>query len=142
MLHKIASGGELSRIALAIKTVCAYRDAVGIMVFDEIDAGIGGQAGHMVAEKVARIASARQVLCITHLPQIACMADLHIYLQKQVDGKRTYTIIRQLTKEEQLLELTRMISGNEITQIAVENATQMFESALSKKEKWKKKTQA
>ncbi len=142
MLHKIASGGELSRIALAIKTVCAYRDAVGIMVFDEIDAGIGGQAGHMVAEKVARIASARQVLCITHLPQIACMADLHIYLQKQVDGKRTYTIIRQLTKEEQLLELTRMISGNEITQIAVENATQMFESALSKKEKWKNKTQA
>jgi len=142
MLHKIASGGELSRIALAIKAVCAYRDAVGIMVFDEIDAGIGGQAGHMVAEKVARIASARQVLCITHLPQIACMADLHIYLQKQVDGKRTYTIIRQLTKEEQLLELTRMISGNEITQIAVENATQMLESALSKKEKWKNKTQA
>ena len=137
MLHKIASGGELSRIALAIKTVCAYRDAVGIMVFDEIDAGIGGQAGHMVAEKVARIASARQVLCITHLPQIACMADLHIYLQKQVDGKRTYTIIRQLTKEEQLLELTRMISGNEITQIAVENATQMFESALSKKKNGK-----
>lgn len=137
LLHKIASGGELSRIALAIKTVCAARDAVGIMVFDEIDAGIGGQAGHMVAEKVAQVASARQVLCITHLPQIACMADQHIYIKKQVDGERTNTVIRILSKPEQLIELTRMISGDEITQIAVDNATQMFESAYAKKQKWR-----
>lgn len=142
LLHKIASGGELSRIALAIKTVCAARDAVGIMVFDEIDAGIGGQAGHMVAAKVARVASARQVLCITHLPQIACMADRHIYIRKQVDGERTNTILSVLSKEEQLIELTRMISGNDITQIAVDNAKEMFESATLKKEKWKNKTQA
>ncbi len=141
-LYKIASGGELSRIALAIKTVCAYRDAVGIMVFDEIDAGIGGQAGHMVAEKVAKVASARQVLCITHLPQIACMADRHIYIKKQIEGERTNTIITVLTKEEQLLELTRMISGNEITPIALENAKQIFKTALIKKEKWKNKAQA
>jgi DNA repair protein RecN (Recombination protein N) len=141
-LYKIASGGELSRIALAIKTVCAHRDAVGIMVFDEIDAGIGGQAGHMVAEKVAKVACARQVLCITHLPQIACMADCHIYIKKQVEGERTNTIITVLTKEEQLLELTRMISGNEITQIALENANQILESAVKKKEKWKNKAQA
>jgi DNA repair protein RecN (Recombination protein N) len=141
-LYKIASGGELSRIALAIKTVCAHRDAVGIMVFDEIDAGIGGQAGHMVAEKVAKVACARQVLCITHLPQIACMADRHIYIKKQVEGERTNTVITVLTKEEQLLELTRMISGNEITQIALENANQIFESAVKKKEKWKNKAQA
>ena len=142
LLHKIASGGELSRIALAIKTVCADRDAAHIMVFDEIDAGIGGQAGHMVAGKVAKLASARQVLCITHLPQIACMADRHIYLKKQVDGERTNTIISVLSKAEQLIELTRMISGNDITQIAVDNATQMFESASLKKEKWKNKMQA
>lgn len=141
-LYKIASGGELSRIALAIKTVCAYRDAVGIMVFDEIDAGIGGQAGHMVAEKVAKVACARQVLCITHLPQIACMADRHIYIKKQVEGERTNTVINVLTKEEQLLELTRMMAGNEITQIALENAKQMFETASRKKEKWKNKAQA
>ena len=141
-LYKIASGGELSRIALAIKTVCAHRDAVGIMVFDEIDAGIGGQAGHMVAEKVAKVACARQVLCITHLPQIACMADCHIYIKKQVEGERTNTVITVLTKEEQLLELTRMISGNEITAIALENANQIFESAVKKKEKWKNKAQA
>ena len=141
-LYKIASGGELSRIALAIKTVCAHRDAVGIMVFDEIDAGIGGQAGHMVAEKVAKVACARQVLCITHLPQIACMADCHIYIKKQVEGERTNTVITVLTKEEQLLELTRMISGNEITAIALENANQIFESAVKKKEIWKNKAQA
>ncbi len=141
-LYKIASGGELSRIALAIKTVCAYRDAVGFMVFDEIDAGIGGQAGHMVAEKVAKVACARQVLCITHLPQIACMADRHIYIKKQVEGERTNTVINVLTREEQLLELTRMMAGNEITQIALENAKQMFETASRKKEKWKNKAQA
>lgn len=141
-LYKIASGGELSRIALAIKTVCAHRDTVGTMVFDEIDAGIGGQAGHMVAEKVAKVACARQVLCITHLPQIACMADCHIYIKKQVEGERTNTVITVLTKEEQLLELTRMISGNEITKIALENANQIFESAVKKKEKWKNKAQA
>ncbi|SFL81120.1 DNA repair protein RecN [Pelosinus propionicus] len=141
-LYKIASGGELSRIALAIKTVCAYRDAVGIMVFDEIDAGIGGQAGHMIAEKVANVACARQVLCITHLPQIACMADRHVYIKKQIEGERTNTIVTVLTKEEQLLELTRMISGNEITPIALENANQIFKSALIKKEKWKNKAQA
>lgn len=139
LLHKIASGGELSRIALAIKTVCAARDAVGIMVFDEIDAGIGGQAGHMVAEKVAQVASTRQVLCITHLPQIACMADQHIYIKKQVDGERTNTVIRILSQQEQLMELTRMISGDDITQIAVDNATQMFESASAKKAKWRTK---
>ena len=141
-LYKIASGGELSRIALAIKTVCAYRDAVGIMVFDEIDAGIGGQAGHMVAEKVAKVACARQVLCITHLPQIACMADRHIYIKKQVEGERTNTVINVLNKEEQLLELTRMIAGNEITQIAMDNVKQILESASRKKEKWKNKAQA
>ncbi len=142
LLHKIASGGELSRIALAIKTVCAARDAVGIMVFDEIDAGIGGQAGHMVAEKVARVAAARQVLCITHLPQIACMADQHIYIKKQVEGKRTNTIITILSLEEQLLELTRMISGNEITQIALDNAKQMRRAAAYKKKQWENKIQA
>jgi DNA repair protein RecN (Recombination protein N) len=141
-LYKIVSGGELSRIALAIKTVCAHRDAVGIMVFDEIDAGIGGQAGHMVAEKVAKVACAKQVLCITHLPQIACMADRHIYIKKRVEGERTNTVITILTEEEQLLELTRMIAGNEITQIALDNAKQIFESAFKKKEKWKNKAQA
>ena len=142
LLHKIASGGELSRIALAIKTVCAARDDVGIMVFDEIDAGIGGQAGHRVAEKVLQVAFARQVLCITHLPQIACMADRHIYIKKQVDGERTNTVIQVLSKQEQLIELTRMISGDDITQIAMDNATQMFTSADFKKEKWRTRMQA
>jgi DNA repair protein RecN (Recombination protein N) len=140
-LYKVASGGEMSRIALAIKTVCAHRDVIGIMVFDEIDAGIGGQAGHMVAEKVAKVAYARQVLCITHLPQIACMADRHIYIKKKVEAERTNTIIHILEKEEQLLELTRMISGNDITKVSLENASQMFKTAHLKKEKWRNKAQ-
>jgi len=96
----------------------------------------------MVAEKIVKVACARQVLCITHLPQIACMADRHIYIKKQVDGDRTNTVIRVLSKQEQLIELTRMISGDDITQIAVDNATQMFESADLKKEKLRRKIQA
>jgi DNA repair protein RecN (Recombination protein N) len=111
------------------------------MVFDEIDAGIGGQAGHMVAEKVMKVACARQVLCITHLPQIACMADRHIYIKKQVDSERTNTVIRVLSQQEQLMELTRMISGDDVTQIAVDNATQMFEGAYLKKKKLRNKMQ-
>jgi len=88
------------------------------------------------------VAAARQVLCITHLPQIACMADQHIYIKKQVEGKRTNTIITILSLEEQLLELTRMISGNEITQIAVDNAKEMLRAAAHKKKQWENKTQA
>jgi DNA repair protein RecN (Recombination protein N) len=138
-LHKIASGGELSRMALAIKTVCAHRDHVGIMVFDEIDAGIGGQTAQMVAERIAMVASDRQVLCITHLPQIACMADSHIYIEKQVDSERTSTAVKVLTDQERLIELVRMTSGNDITQLAIENASQMLKTAALKKEKWKNK---
>lgn len=138
-LHKIASGGELSRIALAIKTVCAHRDYVGTMIFDEIDAGIGGQTAQMVAERIAMVACKKQVLCITHLPQIACMADRHIYIEKQVSGDRTNTILKILDQQDRLIELTRMITGSDITQLAVDNAAQMCESAQIKKEKWKNK---
>ena len=138
-LYKIASGGELSRIALAIKTVCVHRDSVGTMIFDEIDAGIGGQTAQMVAERIAMVASQKQVLCITHLPQIACMADSHIYIEKQVLDNRTNTVVKILDQQKRLIELTRMITGSEITQLAVDNAAQMCESASQKKEKWKNK---
>jgi DNA repair protein RecN (Recombination protein N) len=109
------------------------------MVFDEIDAGIGGQTAQMVAERIAMVASARQVLCITHLPQIACMADSHIYIEKQVDSERTSTAVKVLTDQERLIELVRMTSGNDITQLAIENASQMLKTAALKKEKWKNK---
>lgn len=137
-VHKVASGGELSRLALAIKTVCAARDNVGTMVFDEIDSGIGGQTAQMVAERIVMVAAAKQVLCITHLPQIAAMADAHIYLEKQADDERTITKIRCLTKAEQLTELARMLSGT-VTDLALDNAAQMLQFALNKKEKWKNK---
>lgn len=139
LLHKIASGGELSRIALAIKTVCAERDEIATMVFDEVDAGIGGQTAQKVAEKIARIAAFnKQVLCITHLPQIASMADCHIYIEKVVKDERTRTHVTTLDKDAQILELARMASG-EITQLSIDNAAQMLEISQKKKESWKNK---
>ncbi|WP_425061145.1 DNA repair protein RecN [Sporomusa carbonis] len=142
LLQKIASGGELSRIALAIKTVCAERDETAVMVFDEVDAGIGGQTAQKVAEKIAKIASFnKQVLCITHLPQIASMADCHIYIEKIVEGERTMTLVHILDNESQLTELARMASG-EITKLSIENAAQMLNMSKRKKANWKNKAQA
>jgi DNA repair protein RecN (Recombination protein N) len=136
MLHKIASGGELSRIALAIKTVCSERGDIATMVFDEVDAGIGGQTAQKVAEKIARIAAFdKQVLCITHLPQIAAMADCHIYIEKTVEEDRTRTRVTTLGLEAQLTELARMSSGD-ITQLSIDNAAQMLEMSKKKKAIW------
>ncbi|SMC58642.1 DNA repair protein RecN [Sporomusa malonica] len=139
LLHKIASGGELSRIALAIKTVCSEREETATMVFDEVDAGIGGQTAQRVAEKIARIAAFdKQVLCITHLPQIASMADCHIYIEKIVEDERTNTQVARLNSDAQLNELARMASGD-ITQLSIDNAAQMLEMSKLKKANWKYK---
>jgi len=142
LLHKIASGGELSRIALAIKTVCSEREEIETMIFDEVDAGIGGQTAQKVAEKIASIAVAdKQVLCITHLPQIASMADCHIYIEKIIDDERTLTQVTRLNPDAQLHQLARMASG-EITQLSIDNAAQMLEMSKIKKANWKYKAQA
>jgi DNA repair protein RecN (Recombination protein N) len=139
LLHKIISGGELSRIALAIKTVCSEREETTTMVFDEVDAGIGGQTAQKVAEKISRIAAFnKQVLCITHLSQIASMADHHIYIEKVIEGERTATRVTALTADDQLVELARMSSG-EITKLSKDNAAQMLKMAKQKKEYWKNK---
>jgi DNA repair protein RecN (Recombination protein N) len=135
-LFKVASGGELSRLALAIKTVCADRDVVSTLVFDEIDSGIGGQTGQAVAEKIAQIGRKKQVLCITHLPQIAAVADRHIYIEKHAEQERTVTTVTALDNEQRVLELTRMIAGSDVTVTALENARQMIDLAKKKKEKW------
>ncbi|MCE5285756.1 MAG: DNA repair protein RecN [Pelosinus sp.] len=137
-LEKVASGGELSRIALAIKALCSRRDAVHTMIFDEIDTGIGGQTAQMVAEKIALVAAFKQVLCITHLPQIAAMADLHMYIEKVAENERTHTMVRSLSKEAAVMEIARMASGNNSTQTAQENAKEMLKSAFLKKEQWRK----
>ena len=90
LLQKIVSGGELSRIALAIKTITAQKDDVELMVFDEVDSGVGGKTAQMMAEKIARISRYRQVICITHLPQIAAMADAHFYIHKETKDNKTF----------------------------------------------------
>ncbi|MBP2640864.1 MAG: repair protein RecN [Firmicutes bacterium] len=140
-LQKIASGGELSRIALAIKSVSAKRDDVGTMVFDEIDTGIGGQTALKVGEKIGKLGCEKQVLCITHLPHIACMADSHIYIEKTIDGERTQTIVRTLDHQSRLTELARMMGGDGSNQLAVDNAEQLLIAAQAKKECWKSEAQ-
>ena len=139
LLQKVASGGELSRIALAIKTVAASRDSsVPSMVFDEIDTGIGGRTAQMVAERIALVAAYKQVLCITHLPQIACMADIHLYIAKESTGENTITKIRPLTERERISEIARMASGADITTASLDNAKEMVSHARIKKQNFSK----
>lgn len=132
-LQKIASGGELSRIALAIKAVGVSRENAVTMVFDEVDAGVGGQTAQMVAEKIALVSRNKQVLCITHLPQIAAMADRHIYVEKDISGERTRTVINILSEAERCVEISRMTSGDNLTEAARSNAAEMITSANDKK---------
>lgn len=128
-LGKIASGGELSRIMLAIKTVLAAKDQVDTLIFDEIDTGISGRTAQSVSEKLKEISKHRQVICITHLAQIAAMADNHFLIEKNVKENRTVTDIRELTEDEMIEELARILGGAEITQMVIENAKEMKELA-------------
>ena len=140
-IEKIASGGELSRIALAIKSIVAARDTGGTsMVFDEIDTGIGGRTAQMVAERIAFVAHYKQVLCITHLPQIACMADAHLYIAKSVKGDSTVTQVEALSADERVREIARMASGDDVTEAALANAREMLAGAQQKKAAFHKKT--
>ena len=139
-IEKIASGGELSRIALAIKSIVAARDTGGTsMVFDEIDTGIGGRTAQMVAERIAFVAHYKQVLCITHLPQIACMADAHLYIAKSVKGDSTVTQVEALSADERVREIARMASGDDVTEAALANAREMLAGAQQKKTAFQKK---
>lgn len=138
-IQKVASGGELSRIALAIKTVTASRDASpASMVFDEIDTGIGGKTAQMVAERIAIAAASKQVLCITHLPQIACMADNHLYISKHVADNQTSTEVRSLSEGERINEIARMASGANVSSASLDNAREMIAYAKIKKEGYRK----
>lgn len=133
-LSKVASGGELSRVALAIKTIDAGRyDTASTMVFDEIDTGLGGVTANAVAECIAKVAKYKQVLCITHLAQIACMADVHISIEKQTEDNRTMTEVMRLSDYDRLKEIARMASGEDESPASMENAKEMITSAASKK---------
>ncbi len=124
-LDAVASGGELSRIMLAIKTVLAEGDDIETLIFDEIDAGISGRTAQMVGEKIRQTARSHQVICITHLPQIAAMAQTHFLIEKTSDADSTISEIRPLTEAETIGELARMLGGAEITDAAMENAREM-----------------
>ncbi len=134
-LAKVASGGELSRVMLALKTVLADKDEVESIIFDEIDTGISGRTAQKVSEKMALIGKSRQVICITHLPQIAAMADVHFLIEKSVLGQTTTTNIRKLNASEQVEELARMLGGVEITEKVLENARDMKQQAIELKAK-------
>ena len=128
-LVDVASGGELSRIMLAIKTVMADRDAVETLIFDEIDVGISGRTAQTVSEKMAVIGRSHQVICITHLAQIAAMADYHFVIEKKVDQKDTTTGIRRLDEKDTISELARLLGGVKITDAVLENAKEMKQLA-------------
>lgn len=131
-LSKIASGGELSRIMLALKSLEAERGGVGCMVFDEIDTGISGHMAQVVAEKMSLIARSRQVICVTHLPQIAAMADHEFLVEKHEEDGRTNTSVHLLTEEERIREVGRMISGTEGTDSSAQaHAAHMLSSAAT-----------
>ena len=131
-LGKVASGGELSRIMLAIKTVMAS-DKIGTLIFDEIDSGISGRTAQMVSEKMNVLGRSHQIICITHLPQIAAMADSHFLIEKSVENQATVSKIHKLTDEERVEELARMLGGVEITDTVLENAREMKQMAYMKK---------
>lgn len=128
-LGEIASGGELSRIMLAIKTVLADKDQIETLIFDEIDVGISGRTAQKVSEKMAYIAKNHQVICITHLAQIAAMADAHYAIEKKVENGKTRTTISLLNKEEEIYELARILGGAEITDTVKQSAAEMKELA-------------
>jgi len=124
-LAKIASGGELSRVMLALKTILNDQDTVPVLIFDEVDSGIGGKVAEKVGVRLKQIAARRQVFCVTHLPQIAGMAAAHFSISKQVDGKRTRTTIRELSLEERIEEIARMSGGEKITEATRQHAREM-----------------
>ena len=129
-LGMVASGGELSRIMLAIKTVLADSDEIPTLIFDEIDTGISGRTAQKVSEKLAIISRSHQVICITHLPQIAAMADCHFEIAKHAAGGKTTTQIRELKQEQMVQELARLLGGVEITDAVLRNAGEMKELAV------------
>ena len=138
-LKDTASGGELSRIMLAIKTVLAEEDHIDSLIFDEIDTGISGRTAQKVSEKLAELAIRHQVICITHLPQIASFADRHFLVEKKVEKDRTMSSIRILDQAEEVNELSRMLGGSEITDTVRQNAAEMLDLAEKTKEKRRKR---
>ena len=126
-LSKIASGGELSRIMLAIKSVISQKESPKTLIFDEIDSGVSGRAAEKIGIKLFETSKFSQVICVTHLAQIASFADSHLYIEKVPDGKKTVTKVRKLDFDDRKLELARIIGGSLITESTVSSAEEMLE---------------
>ena len=132
-LAKIASGGELSRMSLAIQVIASDGSAIPTMVFDEVDSGVGGGVAEMVGRRLQELGAKRQVLCVTHLPQVASLADQHFRISKVTDGKSTRTTVCALSQEERIEELARMLGGVEITRKTLDHAAEMLAGARKKR---------
>ncbi|MBN6186003.1 DNA repair protein RecN [Aneurinibacillus sp. BA2021] len=128
-VSKIASGGELSRIMLAMKTILADAENIDTMIFDEVDTGVSGRAAQAIAEKLVRVSRKRQVLSITHLPQVASMADTHLRIEKHMNEAETETKVQPLSQEERVIELARMLGGAQVTETTKNNAREMLAQA-------------
>ena len=128
-IHKIASGGELARIMLALKNVLAEQDHVMTMVFDEVDTGVSGRAAQRVAEKMAKLSRRRQVLCVTHLPQLAAMADTHFSVEKGEENGRTFTRVVELDRAQRCAELARLTGGAAATETQLRGAEELLSAA-------------
>jgi DNA repair protein RecN len=128
-IAKIASGGELSRIMLALKNVIAEKDSIDTLIFDEIDTGVSGRAAQKIGIKLKQISRLRQVLCVTHLAQMAVMADNHLLIEKNIQGDRTVTTVRTLDHEQRKYEIARIMGGENITELMLENAEQYLKDA-------------
>ena len=134
-IQKVASGGELARIMLALKNVLAEDDGIGSLVFDEVDTGVSGRAAQKVAEKMADVARRKQVLCVTHLPQIAAMADTHFSVEKGEKKGRTFTNVERLDRQGRVEELARLIGGAAVTDVLRQSAAQLLEQAENYRKK-------
>ncbi|MGM9950652.1 MAG: DNA repair protein RecN [Lysinibacillus sp.] len=132
-LPKIASGGELSRIMLALKTIFSSSTGITSIIFDEVDTGVSGRVAQAIAEKISDISANSQVLCISHLPQVAAMADQHYYIKKQVEDDRTFTTVSEIKNGERIEEVSRMMSGAEITDLTLQHASELIEMARQRK---------
>ena len=128
-LSKIASGGELSRIMLAMKNVVADKDDIHTLIFDEIDTGVSGRAAQKIGIKLKEVSANRQVLCVTHLSQMAVMADNHLLIEKKTEGGRTFTSVRQLDFEQRKYEIARIMNGDNITETALKNAEELLKNS-------------
>ena len=132
-LPKVASGGELSRMMLALKTIFSTSNGITSIIFDEVDTGVSGRVAHAIAEKIAAVSINSQVLCISHLPQVAAMADHQYYIKKQVEHDRTFTTITEMQPQERIEEISRMMSGAEITELTLQHASELIQMANERK---------